>query len=147
MVLSYFVKLDSCASNTLRRRPSTNRMSTPCQLSVLLQFFWRKWRLLPPFASSERLVKIFDVCLSVHRRNKGRKTQLDATQCFIELVICSTCFGHIYAHHRGLAAILLVWHVACNSWLLVVGKFRCKTTGQQPCCPAPDLLITGQVPY
>jgi len=23
------------------------------------------------------------------------ENQLDATQCFIELVICSTCFGHI----------------------------------------------------
>jgi len=48
--------------------------------------------------------------------------QLDATQCFIELVICSTCFGHVYAHHQELATILLVRHVTCNSWLLVVRR-------------------------
>jgi hypothetical protein len=50
------------------------------------------------------------------------ENQLDATQCFIELVICSTCFGHVYAHHQELATVLLVWHVVCNSWLLVVGR-------------------------
>ena len=36
------------------------------------------------------------------------ENQLDATQCFIELVICSTCFGHLYAHHQELANIKLV---------------------------------------
>jgi len=41
---------------------------------------------------------------------------------FIELVICLTCFGHVYVHHQELATILLVRHVACNSWLLVVGR-------------------------
>jgi len=35
--------------------------------------------------------------------------------------ICSTCFGHVYADHQELATILLVWHVASNSWLLAVG--------------------------
>ena len=50
------------------------------------------------------------------------ENQLDATQGFIELLICSTCFGHVYAHHQELATILLVWHVACNSCLLVVGR-------------------------
>ena len=47
---------------------------------------------------------------------------LDATQCFIELVICSTCFGHVYAHHQELATILLVWHVAYNSVKLEMVK-------------------------
>ena len=46
----------------------------------------------------------------------------------IELVIRSTCFGHVYAHHQELATILLEWHVACNSWLLVVGV---SDAGQQ----------------
>ena len=50
------------------------------------------------------------------------ENQLDATQCFIELVICSTCFRHVYAHHQELVTTLLVWHVACTSWLLVVGR-------------------------
>ena len=50
------------------------------------------------------------------------ENHLDATQCFIELVICRTCFGHAYAHHQELTTLLLVWHVACNSCLLVVGR-------------------------
>ena len=27
-----------------------------------------------------------------------KKNQLDVTECFIALMICSTCFGHFYAH-------------------------------------------------
>ena len=50
------------------------------------------------------------------------ENQLDATQCFIELVICATYFGHVYAHYQEFATILLVWYVACNSWLLVIGR-------------------------
>ena len=31
------------------------------------------------------------------------KCQLDATEVFIaDLVVCSTCFGHHYAHHQEL---------------------------------------------
>ena len=60
------------------------------------------------------------------------ENQLDATQCFIERVICSPSFGHVYAHHQELATILLVWRVACNSWLLVVGR---SGAGQQAMCP------------
>jgi len=30
------------------------------------------------------------------------KNQLDATYCFIILMIRSTCFGHCYAHHQEL---------------------------------------------
>ena len=50
------------------------------------------------------------------------ENQLHATQCFIGLLICSTCFGHVYACCQALTTILLVCHVACNSWLLVVGR-------------------------
>ena len=44
------------------------------------------------------------------------------------LVICSTCFGHVYAHHQKLATILLIRHVACNSWFMVA---RRSGAGQQ----------------
>ena len=41
------------------------------------------------------------------------KCQLDATEVFIaDLIACSTCFGHHYAHHQELKSIiqwLLVW--------------------------------------
>ena len=36
--------------------------------------------------------------------------QLDATECFIALTICSTCFGHLYAHHQELETILVYMH-------------------------------------
>jgi len=31
-----------------------------------------------------------------------KKNQLDVTECFIALIIRSTCFGHFYAHHQAL---------------------------------------------
>ena len=31
-----------------------------------------------------------------------KKNQLDVIERFIALMICSTCFGYFYAHHRGL---------------------------------------------
>jgi len=34
-----------------------------------------------------------------------RENQLDATEYFIELIIRSTCFGHLYAHHQELETI------------------------------------------
>ena len=60
------------------------------------------------------------------------ENQQDATQFLIELVICSICFEQVYVHHQELATILLVWHVACNYWLLVVGK---SGAGQQAMRP------------
>ena len=60
------------------------------------------------------------------------ENQLDVTQCFIELVICSTYIGHVYAHHQELAAILLILHVACNSWLLVVGRSGAEHQAMRP---------------
>jgi len=48
------------------------------------------------------------------------ENQLDATECFIALIICSTCFGHLYAHHQELETILvLLPHMVCN--VLVAG--------------------------
>jgi len=41
------------------------------------------------------------------------KCQLDATEVFIaDLITCSTCFGHHYAHHQELKSII--------QWLLLV---------------------------
>ena len=41
------------------------------------------------------------------------KCQLDATEVFIaDLIACSTCFGHHYAHHQELKRII--------QWLLPV---------------------------
>ena len=55
---------------------------------------------------------------SLYKRRE--ETQLDATECFIALIICSTCFGHVYAHHQELETIIvLLPHMVCNA--LVVG--------------------------
>ena len=51
-----------------------------------------------------------------------KKNQLDVTECFIALMICSTCFGHFYAHHQELETIcVLLPPMVCSAWLLVVG--------------------------
>jgi hypothetical protein len=57
--------------------------------------------------------------------------QLDATEWFIALIICSTCFGHFYAHHQELETVLvLLPHMVCNA--LVAGGWR-SGAGQQLC--------------
>jgi len=44
------------------------------------------------------------------------KCQLDATDDFIaDLIVCSTCFRHHYAHHQELESIIQMV-VACGIW-------------------------------
>jgi hypothetical protein len=42
---------------------------------------------------------------------KKKKNQIDATYCFIALMIGSTCFGQHYAHHQELttASLITTW--------------------------------------
>jgi hypothetical protein len=62
----------------------------------------------------------------------GRRKPTRYYTVFIELVICSTSFGHVYAHHQELATVLLVWHVARNFWLLVVGRSGAEQQAMHP---------------
>ena len=56
---------------------------------------------------------------------RREENQLDATECFIAIKICSTCFGHSYAHYQELETILvLLPHMVCNA--LVTG---CRLLG------------------
>jgi hypothetical protein len=51
---------------------------------------------------------------------RREENQLDATEWFIALIICSTCFGHLYAHHQELDTIfVLLPHMVCSavSWV------------------------------
>jgi len=51
---------------------------------------------------------------------------------FFALIICSTCFGHLYAHHQELETILvLLQHMVCNA--LVAGG-RLLGAQQQALC-------------
>jgi len=48
--------------------------------------------------------------------------QLDATEWFIALIICSTCFGHLYAHHQDLeTVVVLLPHMVCNALVAASG--------------------------
>jgi len=68
--------------------------------------------------------------LKIKRREENH---LDATECFIALKICSTCFGHLYAHHQELETILVFLpHIVCN--VLVAGGRR-SGAGQQAIRP------------
>ena len=50
------------------------------------------------------------------RYNVEIKCQLDATDDLIaDLIACSTCFGHHYAHHQELESIIQVV-AACGIW-------------------------------
>ena len=64
---------------------------------------------------------------------RREENQLDATESFIAIIICSTCFGHSYAHHQELEIILvLLPHMVCND--LVAGG-RLLRVEQQAMCP------------
>jgi hypothetical protein len=53
---------------------------------------------------------------------RREENQLDVTECFIALMIRSTCFGHFYVHHQELETIcVLLPRMVCSAWLLVVG--------------------------
>ena len=68
---------------------------------------------------------LFSLCFVVYSfclLRVEKKTQLDATEWFIALIICSTCFGQFYAHHQELGTIcVLLPTMVCSAWLLVVG--------------------------
>jgi len=62
-----------------------------------------------------------------------KKNQLDATDWFIALIICSTCFGHFCAHHQKLETIcVLLLPMVCSA--LVAGCQR-SGAGQQAMHP------------
>jgi len=61
-----------------------------------------------------------------------KKNQLDAIECFIVLIICSTCFGHLYAHQELDTILVLLPHMVCNA--LVAGG-RLLGAEQQAVCP------------
>ena len=69
----------------------------------------------------------------------GEGNQLDVTEWFIALIICSTCFGHLHAHHQELETILvLLPHMVCDA--LVVGGRR-SGAGQQAVRPGWGNLL------
>jgi len=74
---------------------------------IICSYGMRKVLLFPFVKLQETLVVIqMQECAEI-------KCQLDATEIFIaDLIACSTCFGHHYAHHQELKSII--------QWLLPV---------------------------
>jgi len=72
------------------------------------------------------------------------ENQLDATECFIVLIILSTCFGHLYAHHHKLEAILLLLpHMVCNAFV-AGGRLLGAEQQAMPAYPSALHLTTNQ---
>jgi len=72
---------------------------------------------------------------------RSEENQADATEWFIALIICSTCFGNLYAHHQELETLLvLLPHMVCNG--LVAGGRRSGAGQQQPRHYTPYAVIT-----
>ena len=68
----------------------------------------------------------------LHRYKHREENQLDATECFIAIIICSICFAHSYAHHQELETILvLLPHMVCNA--LVAGSLLFGVEQQAKC--------------
>ena len=66
-------------------------------------------------------------------RREKKKNQLGATEWFIALIICSTCFGHFYAHHQELETICVLLPPMVYSAL--VAGCRRSDSGQQAMRP------------
>ena len=87
--------------------------------------------------SSKFIFEVFAACLACRRLCKSghymrrEKNQLDATEWLTTLIICSTFFGHFYAHHQELEPIrVFLSPMVCNA--LVAGGRR-SGAGSRPC--------------
>jgi len=102
-----------------------------------------KWLLFYVASNSRRTEMSFYIAAepwTLHSIFKRREeNQLDATEWFIALMICSTCFGNLYAHHQVLETILvLLPHMVGNA--LFAGGRR-SGAGRQAMLPGWGKLL------
>ena len=76
------------------------------------------------------------------------ENQLDVTECFIALIIYSTYFGHLYAHHQELETIfVLLQHMVRNTLVagcqLLGAEQQAMRSGRIACCSAPNSRPTS----
>ena len=78
-----------------------------------------------------------------------KKNQLDATEWFMALIMCSTCFGHFYAHHQELeTTFVLLLPMVCIAWLLVVGdqvQYSMLCVQEEGCCTSCSIPLPGRI--
>ena len=64
---------------------------------------------------------------------RREENQLDATESCIALIICSTCFVHLYAHHQGLKTILVLLPHMVGNVLFAGGRLlRAEQQAMRP---------------
>ena len=83
-----------------------------------------RWQLLKPACQINKHPKTIKKIKLIFCLYVEIKCQLDATEVFIaDLIACSTCFGHHYAHHQELKSIIqwLVRVVFCAVVFQVAG--------------------------
>ena len=84
-----------------------------------------------------------------HKKLRREENQLYVTECFIALMIRSTCFGHFYAHHQELETIfVLLPPMVCSAWLLVVGGQEQDSrlcVQEEGCCTSCNIPIPGSI--
>jgi hypothetical protein len=69
---------------------------------------------------------------------RREENQLAVTECFIALMIRSTCFGHFYDHHQELETVsVLLPPMVCSVWLLVDGG---QVQDSRPASPGRGML-------
>ena len=106
------LKLASCPCHFFTLRNSCLHTDSP--VSILSPFSTRN-PMTQVHYYSKYVAKYESVCVE-------KKNKLDVTEWFFALIICSTCFGHIYAQHQELeTTCVLLPPMECGAWLLVAG--------------------------
>ena len=84
-------------------------------------------------------VCLWCVFVRASQYKRGEENQLDATECFIALIIRSTCFGHLYAHHQELETILvLLPHTVCSALVAGGRLLGAEQQAMRPGCVSGD---------
>ena len=117
---AFILKVSNRILTSFMRRQATTILKLGSEQNLPSYFLggFRGWPPLPPPYTSSTTLKATFFIWSINKVKAYRyyveiKCQLDATEVFIaDLIACSTCFGHHYAHHQELKSII--------QWLLPV---------------------------
>ena len=117
------LKLASCPCHFFTLRNSCLHTDSP--VSILSPFSTRN-PMTQVHYYSKYVAKYESVCVE-------KKNKLDVTEWFFALIICSTCFGHIYAQHQELeTTCVLLPPMVCSAWLLVFGGSGAEQQAMRP---------------
>ena len=69
----------------------------------------------------------------LRKHERREENQLDASECSIALIICSTCFWNLYAHHQELDTMLLLLpRIVCNALVAGGWMLRAELQAMRP---------------